>query len=254
MCHTDDAEPPRAPGAAGRADTAAIHLTSADGTRFMAYRAVPAERRGPAVVVLPDMRGLHGFYQSFARQLAGRGYEAVVIDYYGRVLPDGPRDGPAEQMMPLVTALDPRQVAQDVRAAVDLLRAEGARDVFALGFCVGGSHAWNQSAFDPSLAGCVGFYGRPDDCRPRLAEMRIPLLLLGAGADFMSSPEDFRAFDGELTAAGVEHTAVLYDGLPHAFFDQAAEQFQEQCADAWHRVLHFLEEHRTDEHATAGSR
>ncbi|MFD0634831.1 dienelactone hydrolase family protein [Catenulispora yoronensis] len=79
--------------------------------------------------------------------------------------------------------------------------------------------------------------------------MSVPMLLLGAGADFMSSPEDFHAFDAELGAAGVEHTAVLYDGLPHAFFDSSADDHRQECDDAWHRVLHFIDEHTAQRQA-----
>ena len=36
-----------------------------------------------------------------------------------------------------------------------------------------------------------------------------------------------------LTAAGVEHEIVVYDGAPHSFFDRRQEDYAEQSADAW---------------------
>jgi carboxymethylenebutenolidase len=112
----------------------------------------------------------------------------------------------------------------------------GATSVFCVGFCYGGSQAWNQSAFDSRLAGCAGFYGRPDDCRPYTGRMSVPLLLLAAGQDFMTPAEDFLRFDQELA---VEHEMVIYENAPHAFFDDAAG-YDAECADAWRRLLAFV--------------
>ena len=241
MCHTDESTvpvPPRS-GAVGRAGD--LRLTGADGAGFMAYRASPETAGGPGAVILPDLRGLHGFYRSFARRLAEAGMDAVAIDYYGRDLADGAREEPLETMFPLVTKLAPEQVAGDARAAADLLRGDGVSAVFSVGFCFGGSQAWNASAFDDGLAGCAGFYGRPDDCRPYLGRLTAPLLLLVAGADAMTPVGDFHAFDAELTSAGVRHEMTVYDGEPHGFFDAGAGAAA-SCDDAWRRLLDFVEQ------------
>ena len=52
-----------------------------------------------------------------------------------------------------------------------------------------------------------------------------------------------RAFDAALTAAGVEHEIVTYDGAPHSFFDRSYEEFADASADAWSRVVAFIEQH-----------
>jgi len=44
-----------------------------------------------------------------------------------------------------------------------------------------------------------------------------------------------------LTAAGVEHEIVTYDGAPHSFFDRRQEDFAEASEDAWRRVLEFID-------------
>ncbi len=38
---------------------------------------------------------------------------------------------------------------------------------------------------------------------------------------------------------------MTYDGAPHSFFDRKQEEFAEASADAWRRVLEFIERHRT---------
>ena len=51
---------------------------------------------------------------------------------------------------------------------------------------------------------------------------------------------DNAAFDEALTAAGVEHEIVTYDGAPHSFFDRRQEEFAEASEDVWRRVLEFI--------------
>ena len=49
------------------------------------------------------------------------------------------------------------------------------------------------------------------------------------------------AFEAALAQAGVEHEVVTYPGAPHSFFDRKQEEFADASADAWRRVLAFIE-------------
>ena len=44
-------------------------------------------------------------------------------------------------------------------------------------------------------------------------------------------------------AAGVEHELVVYEGAPHSFFDRRYEEYADASADAWQRVLAFVDRH-----------
>ena len=63
---------------------------------------------------------------------------------------------------------------------------------------------------------------------------------LQAGADANITRADNDAFDTALTAAGVEHEVVTYEGAPHSFFDRKAAEFADASADAWTRVQGFI--------------
>jgi carboxymethylenebutenolidase len=39
----------------------------------------------------------------------------------------------------------------------------------------------------------------------------------------------------------VEHELVSYEGAPHSFFDRKQDEFADASADAWQRVLGFVE-------------
>src|SRR3977135_217386 len=137
MCYSDDAPPPLPPVRGAPADQGDLHLTAADGNRLMAYFARAAQPTGAGMVILPDVRGLHGFYKELAQRFAEAGIDAVAIDYFGRTAGDGPRDE-AFEFMPHVQQTTPEGVAADVRAAAELLRSGQMGDVqavFTVGFC-----------------------------------------------------------------------------------------------------------------------
>jgi carboxymethylenebutenolidase len=73
--------------------------------------------------------------------------------------------------------------------------------------------------------------------------MEAPVLALQAGADANITAEDNAALEQALTAAGVEHEVVVYDGAPHSFFDRKQAEHQEASDDAWARTLRFIQAH-----------
>ncbi|MFD7658748.1 dienelactone hydrolase family protein [Actinosynnema sp. NPDC059797] len=243
MCHADESRPPAAPDATGAVASAGpLRLTSADGARFAAYQALPDRPTGAGVVVLPDVRGAHEFYRDLARGFAEAGVTAVVLDYYGRVAADDER-GPDFDGFAHAAKLDRDLVPLDVAAAVDHLLSLGVTAPFTVGFCLGGALSWGQSALEPRLAGAIGFYGRPAECRELIPRMERPVLVLAAGEDALTPVEDNLAFDRELAEAGVPHEFRLYEGAPHSFFDGALPDQADNAADAWRRVLAFIDEH-----------
>src|SRR5689334_3119152 len=84
MCYDTGATPPIFDPPRTTVDSGPIALTSADGTAIAAYAARPHDRTGAAVLVLPDNRGLFGFYEQLTIRLAEQGHPAVAIDYFGR--------------------------------------------------------------------------------------------------------------------------------------------------------------------------
>ncbi len=252
MCFELDSLPPIPPIAGGApVRSEDVVLEAADGTRVAAFAAQPDDGGRVGIVVLPDVRGLYRFYEELALRFAERGYAAVAFDYFGRTAGVGKRDDEFPYM-DHVAQTTPEGIQQDVRAAVEHLRSPaggGSEVVFAVGFCFGGRHAWLSTAGGHGLAGAVGFYGSTEERAgapgptQRAAEFEAPILALQAGDDQNILPEHNAAFDEALTAAGVEHEVVVYDGAPHSFFDRRQEEYAEQSADAWERTLAFIERH-----------
>jgi carboxymethylenebutenolidase len=87
----------------------------------------------------------------------------------------------------------------------------------------------------------MGFYGRPGAAQEVVDQMTAAVLILAAGADQATSPEDNAAFDRALTKAGKEHEYVIYEGAPHSFFDRSFINWASACDDAWARMLGFID-------------
>src|ERR1700704_1556007 len=214
MCYSNAARSPLPPILGGSTDEADLLLTAADGNRLRAYAARAAMPSGAGVVVIPDPRGVHPFYKDLVGRFAQAGVDAVVVDYLDRTAGTSERpDG--FDLRAAIGKTTPDGIAADVAAGVAYLcSAAGGtvESVFTVGFCFGGAQSWRQSAMPPGLAGSIGFYGIPSRVRDAVPQMRAPLLLLLAGSDQATTPEDFAQFDRELAQAGVPHQMVVYEG------------------------------------------
>ncbi|GAA3007953.1 YghX family hydrolase [Kitasatospora albolonga] len=242
MCHPTDSRPPGIENPGEVAEHGIVRLTTEDGNVFEAYRAVPAEPNGRSVVILPDVRGVHPYYRELAQRFAEAGFTVLALDYYGRTAGIGARDDEFDwqQYLPLV---QPDEVALDVKAAVAHLAETAPGPVFTVGFCFGGSQSWRLSAAGLGLAGTIGFYGQPKLVEDAVDGMEVPLLLLIAGSDVATTPEEFDAFTGALEKAGKTYESQVYEGAPHSFFDRGFAEWQEACTDAWGRILDFTARH-----------
>ena len=244
MCYSDDAAPPLPPVRGGASNHGDLKLTSADGTEFNAYIAHPDEPSSKAMVVLPDVRGLHDFYKELALRFAEAGMHSIAIDYFARTAPDSYR-GEDFAFREHVEQLNQRLLNDDIAAAVARIReVQSVGAVFTVGFCMGGAVSWGQSASGLDLAGCIGFYGVPARVAQRIPRMQSPLLVLAAGEDF-TPVTDVEAFVKDVQAAGTEAELHVYPDAPHSYFDRTFGEHQQACADSWVNILDFVDRHAT---------
>ena len=252
MCFDLDSTPPIAPIAGGAIDTEEVVLRSGDGGRFAGLLARAEKPIGAAIVVLPDVRGLHPYYEELALRFAEAGIDALAIDYFGRTAGIGVRERTADfDFMTHVAETRFSSLSWDVTAAAERLRmVDGGRDraIFTIGFCFGGRLAYMTSTMGLDLAGVIGFYGWPVGSArsdvPAPADstglMRGAVLGIFGGADQGISADAVETFEAALSAAGVPNEIVTYPGAPHSFFDRKQEDFAQASADAWERVLTFI--------------
>ena len=132
---------------------------------------------GPAVVVIQEWWGLNDQIRGVADRLARAGYTALVPDLYR-----GQSTVEAEEAHHLMTGLDFGAAAsQDIRGAVQALKARSAGKVGVTGFCMGGAMTILASARVSEFTAGAPFYGLPPAAAAGPgdvlhARFRVPLL------------------------------------------------------------------------------
>lgn len=248
MCFDLDSRPPIAPIGGGAIDAEHVTLTAADGNRVAAYHARAAEPSGAGIVILPDVRGLHTYYEELALRFAESGIDAIGIDCFCRTAGTS-RRAEGFDYAPHVGQTTWDGIAADVTAAAEALRADGrVTSLFTVGFCFGGRIAFLTATLGIRVVGAIGFYGWPTgpsrNDTPAPAEVAgqmtgAVLGIFGGGDQGIpaSAVEEFRL---ALATAGVDHEVISYPGAPHSFFDRRFDQYGDESADAWRRVLAFV--------------
>jgi carboxymethylenebutenolidase len=252
MCTSHDSRPPIDPISGAAIDAASIALRGSDGAEFRAYLARPDQGTGAGIVILPDVRGLHPFFEELALRYAERGITALAIDYFGRTAGSEPR-GDAFEHMPHVEQARWETLRGDIAAAVAHLRSLDAppRSVFTTGFCMGGRLSSMSATLGLGLAGVIPFYGWPvgpnRNGTPAPADsadaIECDVLAFYGEADGGIGEDVRAAYDAALDKAGVRHETVVYPGAPHGFFDRKATEFADAASDAWDRTLAFIRRH-----------
>jgi carboxymethylenebutenolidase len=177
---------------------------------------------------------------------------ALAPDLYSR--DGGPPQPPTmEVLRPWAHQIPDARFIKDLRSGLDYLEALEIVDpkrIGAVGFCNGGTHARMLAAEDPRVAACIDFYGRTHwlaitDAKPAhpidlLATLNCPYLGLFAGEDATIPAESVRELDRRL-AHNKQHEVHVFEGAPHAFFNNTRPSYREEVAKAaWAMVVEFL--------------
>lgn len=248
MCFDASARPPAPPVKRGRAESHRVILDAPDGNQIAATVALADAESPPGIVILPDLRGLHPYYERLAEYVAETGANASAIDLFGRTAGPHHRTEDFDPQSHMAAATDDG-VSLDVSGAVAELERRGSNRIFVLGFCFGGRAALMQGSRS-DLAGTISFYGWPlkrqsENGQSPLdlaneGQLRSPALAFFGENDEKIPVRDARIFEEALKASGASHEVVIYPAAPHSFFDRQMEEHQADCSDAWRRILGFI--------------
>lgn len=226
-----------------------------DGVELRGWCAAPAGGgRAPALVLVPDVRGVSQLYRGIARRFAAAGLLTLVVDLYGR---EGAPDLPdMDAVFRWIRALPDRRVLGDLAAAVRHLEARadvrpGA--VGIAGFCLGGQYALMAACTVPGIAACVSWYGmlrytetdavKPESPLAMAPRLACPFLGLFGDEDALVPRADVDELRTTLARTGRPSEIVVYPGAGHAFMnDERPDAYRpEAAADSWRRAVAFFE-------------
>jgi carboxymethylenebutenolidase len=138
-----------------------ITLATEGDRRFDAYRVLPAQGRGPALLMLHDMFGITPPFRVLAEDYAGKGHSVLVPNQFWRSDPSGELsyDGGHERAWARVASFDFDRAVEGMRLAIATLRRSPHCDgkVVALGFCFSGVLAYLAAA-RADIDAAISFY------------------------------------------------------------------------------------------------
>ncbi len=218
-----------------------------DGQTVSGYLVEPAEGTdAPGIVVIQEWWGLNEQIKGVAEKLASAGYRALVPDLYrGKVALE------ANEAEHLMTNLDFGDAAgQDVRGAVEHLKASGSAKVGVTGFCMGGALTLLAAVNAPEADACVVWYGYPPLEYVDASKINVPLLAHWATQDSAFPIEKVDELENMLRQAGVTFEFHRYEAK-HAFANETADsknlpflQYDAAAAElAWGRTMDFFAKH-----------
>ncbi|PWR23679.1 dienelactone hydrolase family protein [Zavarzinia compransoris] len=200
------------------------------------YEAVPKAAPQGTVIVIHENRGLNAHIQDVARRFAVDGFRAVAPDFLS---PAGGTPADEDKARELIGGLDAAATLADAVQAVQFA-ATGGTKVAAVGFCWGGGLSGRLATAESALSAAVVYYGMPP-ASEAVAAIKVPLLLHYAGQDERINAA-VPAFEAALKAAQVRYDLHTYEGVQHAFNNDAntARYNEAAAAQAWGRTISFL--------------
>lgn len=223
-----------------------ISFKRPDGQSVNGYLAEPAAAGAAGIVVIQEWWGLNDQIRGVADKLAAAGYRALVPDLYrGQVALEA---NEAEHLMKGLNFGD--AAGQDVRGAVQHLKASGSGKVGVTGFCMGGALTLLSAVNVPEADAAVIWYGYPPLEYVDASKIRAPLMGHWATDDAAFPIATVDTLEQKLRAANVKFEFFRYDAK-HAFANETADaknlpflKYNPQAAElAWQRTMAFLVRH-----------
>ena len=224
-----------------------IEYRRPDGQGVSGYLAEPAEVvAAPGIVVIQEWWGLNDQIRGVADKLAAAGYRALVPDLYRGQVALG-----ANEAQHLMEGLDFGVAAgQDLRGAVQYLKASGSARVGVTGFCMGGALTLLAAVNVPEADACVVWYGFPPLEYVDAAKIKAPLMGHWALEDTAFPIAKVAELEKKLDDAHVGYEFHRYQAK-HAFANETADSKKldflkydpAAAALAWQRTLEFLARH-----------
>ena len=224
-----------------------IEFKRPDGQVLNGYLAEPSDTaHAPGIVVIQEWWGLDEEVKAVADRFAQAGYRALVPDLYrGKLALEA---NEAEHLMGDLNFGD--AAGQDIRGAVQYLKATGSAKVAVTGFCMGGALTILAACNVPELDASIVWYGNPPLEYVNADAITKPMLGHWALQDEFFPIAGVYQLEEKLKQAGVNFEFHRYD-TKHAFANPKADsrglaplKYSAEAAQlAWDRTIDFLQKY-----------
>jgi len=218
---------------------------------FKAFVVYPEiDTAADAVIVIHENRGLNDWARSFADQLASKGYIVIAPDLLSNTVKGIERTTDFEnsdKAREAIYKLDSLQVIKDLDASFDYVKNLDAASgkVSVIGFCWGGSQAFNYAISNSNLENSLVFYGTAPEDKSTFTKIATPIYgFYGENDNRVNAT--IPATEKAMQHYNKTYLPIIYKGAGHAYMRQGAAldaNTQEKQAhdDSWERLLKILE-------------
>lgn len=215
-----------------------------NGDKVPAFMARPDDdEQHPGVIVIQEWWGLNDHIKDVTERMAREGYVAISPDLYrGQVALE------PDEAKKLAMDLERESALGDIQAGVDYLLAQDyvvPKSIGIMGFCMGGSLSAWMATRGEGVGACVVFYGSfRDDVESAVPLVKVPLLGIFGAEDAGIPVESVKLLATLLANHGKVCDINIYDGAPHAFFNDTRPAYRVEAAkDAWDKTLMWFEKY-----------
>jgi len=228
---------------------------------FPAYHAYPDDgQKHPGLIVIHEIWGLADHIKSVADRFVAQGFSVVAPNLFHDMAFESAldpqlfnemqnpetRDAAQQKLRALMAPLRSPEYAQSaivkLKECVDFLLAHEHCNgkVAVLGFCFGGTYAFQLAALDPRIKAAVPFYGQAPAAE-NIAGISCPVLAFYGDQD-APLMQTLPQLKEQMQAEGKQFEAVVYPETGHAFFNDTNKKMYRPgpAEDAWNRTLEFL--------------
>lgn len=215
-----------------------ITFTAADGIEAYGYEIKSAQPSNQWLFVIQEWWGLNNNIIREAEEYAAAlgNVNVLALDMY-----DGKVAATPDSAMKLVQTAKTERLEKIVLGAVQY--AGSSARIFTIGWCFGGMWSLQSSILaGKQAAGCVMYYGRPENNLEKLKTLQCDVLGIFGTLDKSPSPEVVRKFEADMQTAGKKLSLHFYEA-GHGFANPSNPGYQEAyTAEARQKSLAFIRE------------
>ena len=215
-----------------------ITFKASDGTEAYGYEIRSSKPSNKWLLVIQEWWGLNNNIIREAEEYAAAlgNVNVLALDMY-----DGKVASTADSAIKLVQGAKTERLEKIVLGSIQ--HAGSNARIFTVGWCFGGMWSLQSSILaGKQAAGCVMYYGRPENNLEKLKNLQTDVLGIFGTLDKSPSPEVVKKFEADMQTAGKKLTTHFYEA-GHGFANPSNPSFkQEATDDARTKTLAFLRE------------
>ncbi len=216
-----------------------VTFRAPDGSAAMGYQIKSARKTDQWIFVIQEWWGLNDYIKRESETLSGElgNVNVIALDLY-----DGKVAASPDSAMKLVQAVKTERLENIIKGAI--AHAGPNAKIYTIGWCFGGMWSLQTALLaGKQAAGCVMYYGRPENNLEKLKTLNCDVIGFFGNRDKSPSPEAVSKFEQDMKAAGKKITTYKYDA-GHGFANPSNPSFNKEATEDAHvKAIAFLKAH-----------